>query len=207
MTPLAPSRGRTGMSAVSWRPRQPSRSIDVHRMNQANGRIDPERVAIRTYQPPDHAAVARLYTVGLLAGQIPDNDTGADIDNIAEAYLDTDRANFWVAEYDGGIVGMVGVAEDEPNVAEIRRLRVEPDLQGAGIGLKLMETAIAFCRHHGYLKVRLDTRLEQTQTGLAAQLFDRFAFQHNRTREVAGKAVLEFYLDLYREPRDEDEEL
>lgn len=206
MTAFSTPRGRIGASPVSWRSRPRTGSIDLHRMSEANGRIDPERVEIRTYRPADQSAVARLYTVGLLAGQIPDNDTGADIDNIAEAYLDTDHANFWVAEYDGGIVGMVGVAEDEPNVAEIRRLRVEPDLQGVGIGLKLMETALAFCRHHGYLKVRLDTRLEPTQTGLAAQLFDRFAFQHNRTREVAGKAVLEFYLDLYREPREDDEE-
>lgn len=198
-------RGRFGPSRLSCRPCGIGRSIDTTVMPEPENNIDLERVTIRTYQSGDQSSVTRLYTVGLLAGQIPDNDTGADIDNIGEAYLDTDRANFWVADYDGSIVGMVGVAEDEPNVAEIRRLRVEPDLQGSGIGLQLMETALAFCRHHGYLKVRLDTRLEQTQTGLAADLFDRFAFQHNRTKEVAGKAVLEFYLDLYREPKNEDE--
>lgn len=172
-------------------------------MSGARSNIDLDQVQIRTYSGEDQPDVARLYTGGLLAGQIPDNDTGADIENIGEAYLDTERANFWVAEYRGRIVGMIGVAEDEPNVAEIRRLRVEPDLQGSGIGMALMETALSFCRHHGYLKVRLDTRLEEKGQGMG--LFDRFAFQHHRSKDVPGKKIFEFYLDLYREPRSEDE--
>jgi len=199
------ARSWSSRSRLSWRYNDRFRAFDVSPMTESASQIDPDSVVIRPYQPQDQGAVARLYTAGLLAGQIPDNDSGADIDNIGEAYLAAERANFWVAQHEGSIVGMVGVAEDEPNVAEIRRLRVEPDLQGHGIGMLLMETALGFCRHHGYLKVRLDTRLEQVQTGLAAQMFDRFAFQHHRTKEVAGKAVLEFYLDLYREPRNEEE--
>ena len=170
-------------------------------MNDRSEQVDPQQVQIRTYQPADQSAVSRLYTEGLLSGQIPNNDTGADIENIRDAYLDTDRAHFWVAEHAGRVVGMVGVAEDEPNVAEIRRLRVEPDLQNTDIGRELMEAALSFCRHHGYLKVRLDTRMEK---GTAAALFDRFAFQHHRTKDVPGKEVLEFYLDLYREPKQEE---
>jgi putative acetyltransferase len=171
-------------------------------MTDPSGETLAHQVLIRSFDPGDQAAVSRLYTQGLLAGQIPDNDTGADIENIAEAYLDPDRAGFWVAEFEGQVVGMVGVAEDEPNVAEIRRLRVDPDRQNHGIGMRLMETALGFCRHHGYLKVRLDTRLEK---GQATELFDRFAFQHHRTRDVPGKEVLEFYLDLYREPKSDEE--
>jgi len=163
--------------------------------------IDPERIQLRTFDPADQPAVSWLYNNGLLDGQIADNDTGADIENIEEAYLTTDQAHFWVAEVDGDVVGMVGVAEDEPNIAEIRRLRVKPDLHRQGIATRLMETALQFCRHHGYLKVRLDTRLER---GQAAELFERFAFQHHRTREVAGKETLEYYLDLYREPKSEE---
>lgn len=160
-----------------------------------------EQLIVRRYEPADHKAVSRLYTHGLLGGYIADNDTGADIENIAEAYLNAERSNFWVAVLEGKVVGMVGVAEDEPDVAEIRRLRVEPSLQHQGIGIRLMEEALGFCRHHGYLKVRLDTRLEK---GRATELFERFAFQHHRTRDVPGKELLEFYLDLYREPKDEE---
>ncbi len=163
--------------------------------------LDPERINLRTYEPSDQQSVSWLYAHGLLDGQIPDNDTGADIENVAEAYFTTDRANFWVAEVDGEVVGMVGVAEDEPNIAEIRRMRVCPEMHGKGVATRLMEQALQFCRHHGYLKVRLDTRLEP---GHAAEMFERFAFQHHRTREVPGKELLEFYLDLYREPRGDE---
>ncbi|MFA7236976.1 MAG: GNAT family N-acetyltransferase [Phycisphaeraceae bacterium] len=159
-------------------------------------------LVIRYYRYDDHPHVERLYTEGLLVGQIPDNDTGADIENIFEAYFSTDRTKFWVAELNGKIVGMIGVAEDEPNIAEIRRLRVQPDLQATEIGDKLMETALYHCRHHGYLKVRLDTRLER---GRATELFEKFAFQHHRTRDVPGKELLEFYMDLYRQPKKEEE--
>jgi len=170
-------------------------------MSSAETTIPLDQVEIRTYRRADSDAVRRLYEQGRLAGQEMPNDTAADIDNISEAYLAPDRAHFWVADYAGRVVGMIGVAEDERDLAEIRRLRVDPDYQGQGVANKLMETALSFCRHHDYLKVVLDTRLER---GPAMDIFDRFAFQHNRTRDVGGKEVLEFYLDLYREPRQED---
>jgi len=165
-------------------------------MNESN-----ESIHVRSYEPSDQSAVDRLYEAGRLAGQEQPNDTAADIDNIADAYLAYERAHFWVAEVDGKVVGMVGVAEDEPDLAEVRRLRVDPDYRNRGIAHKLMETALSFCNHHGYLKVVLDTAFHE---GPALEVFDKFAFQHNRTRTVGGKELVEFYLDLYREPRQEN---
>ncbi len=161
-----------------------------------------ERVHIRTYDAADQDSVSRLYTEGLLVGQIPDNDTGADIEMIEQAYLESRRSHFWVAEVDRAVVGMIGVADDENDVAEIRRLRVEPEHQDAGIANRLLEMALSFCRHHGYLKVRLDTRVDSDNGAMA--LFERFAFQHTRSRDVPGKEVLEFYQDIYREPAKDD---
>lgn len=158
-------------------------------------------VLIRTYRSEDQPAVRRLYQSGRLIGQVQPDDDTADIEDIPAAYLEPDRGHFWVAELHGKRVGIIGVWEDEPDVAEIRRLRVDPAYVGHGVTTRLMETALAFCRREGYLKVILDTRIEQ---GPAKRLFERFAFQHNRTRSVAGKELLEFYLDLYHEPREEN---
>jgi len=36
------------------------------------------------------------------------------------------------------------------------------------------------------------------------EVFEQLAFQHNRTKTVGGKELLEYYLDLYREPAQED---
>lgn len=157
-------------------------------------------LSVRSYEESDHDQVAALYNEGLLAGQIAPNDSGADLDYIREAYFDNERHHFWVAEHEGRCVGMIGVASDEDHTAEIRRLRVDKDLQGTAIAGHLLETAIAHCKHHGYLKIRLDTRFEKDE---AVGLFDRVGFQHTRTRPTPGKETLEFYLDLYR--KDEEE--
>ena len=159
-----------------------------------------EGAHVRTFRPEDQPAVEQLYTAGLLAGQIAPNDTGADIENIQEAYFDDPRHHFWVAEKDGQVVGMIGVASDESHTAEIRRLRVLPEQQHTPIAGELLRTAVRHCKHHGYLKIVLDTRFEHDA---AVSLFDRIGFQHTRTRSHHGKDMLEFYLDLYRQNEPE----
>jgi len=95
---------------------------------------------------------------------------------------------------------MIGVANEGEHIAEIRRLRVDKDWQHTPIAERLIETALAHCREHGYLKVVFDTRFERTA---AVDYFDRFVFQHTRTKSVKDKELLEFYLDLYRQTEDE----
>ncbi len=157
---------------------------------------------VRSYRSEDQADVARLYVEGLLAGQIDPNDTGADIDNIRDAYFDDDRHHFWVAELDGRVIGTIGVTSDETHTAEVRRLRVEPGHQRRETdpSVQLLQTAIEHCRHHGFLKVRLDTRFERHE---ALGCFDRAGFEHTRSKTLHGKELLEFYLDLYRDPRQD----
>jgi putative acetyltransferase len=157
---------------------------------------------VRTFESRDQQAVSRLYDKGLLAGQIAPNDSGADIDNMREAYFDNERHHFWVAEIQDKVVAMIGVASDEKHTAEVRRLRVEPEYQRTAIASKLLEIAIAHCKHHGYLKVRLDTRFERNT---AVGMFDHVGFQHTRTKSLHGKDLLEFYLDLYRPDKPEGE--
>ncbi len=158
-----------------------------------------DSLTVRSYAATDQRVVEHLYTQGLLAGQLAPNDTGADIENMIEAYF-ADLANhFWVADLDQKIVGMIGVARDENHTAEIRRLRVDPRFQQSDIAARLLETAIAHCKKHGYLKVVFDTRFERDE---ALGMFDRFGFQHTRSKALHGKEQLEFYLDLYRQKKE-----
>ncbi|QDU34376.1 Acetyltransferase YpeA [Poriferisphaera corsica] len=159
-------------------------------------------ITVRTFQPDDQSAVITLYNQGLLAGQVTPNDTGADIEYIHDAYFDSDRHHFWVATQHDHIVGMIGVASDDDHTAEIRRLRVQPDLQSTPIAAKLLATALEHCKTHGFLKIRLDTRFERDE---AVGLFDKLGFQHTRTKNVQGKDLLEFYLDIYRQDQSNDD--
>lgn len=152
-------------------------------------------VIIRSYRASDRAACQQLYTEGLLGGQLAENDTGLDIDDIETAYLSQKASHFWVAEAaNGEVVGMIGVQQHEPGVAEIRRLRVDAAHRRRGIGAALLTRALEFCRDHGMLKVMLDTFIEREP---ALRLFEKFHFRHERTRESNGKQMLLFYLDLY----------
>lgn len=163
---------------------------------------DLDGLTIRTCRDEDHAQIWELYHHGLLAGQIAPNDTAADLDHIHAAYFDSDRHHFWVAELGGRLVGMIGVGSDDRDTAEVRRLRVAKDYQSSAMASELLQTALNHCRHHMYLKVRLDTRFEEDQ---AVDMFDKVGFQHTRTRTAPGKDMLEFYFDLYRDPSKDGE--
>jgi ribosomal protein S18 acetylase RimI-like enzyme len=89
---------------------------------------------------------------------------------------------------------MIGVMRQESGVGEIRRLRVRTDARRRGIGAKLLEAAVQFCKDHQYLKIRLDTYMDREP---AIHLFEKFKFRHSRTRDLNGKQLLYFYLDLY----------
>jgi ribosomal protein S18 acetylase RimI-like enzyme len=151
-------------------------------------------VKIRSFQPNDQSACNRLYHEGLIGGALSENDTCADLDDIHTVYMRPGN-HFWVAEgSDGQVVGMIGVQHHEEGSGEIRRLRVALDLRRRGIGSALVEAAVRFCEERNYLKVTLDTFMEREP---AVKLFEKFRFRHFRTRNVAGKDLMYFLLDLY----------
>ena len=161
-------------------------------------KFDADQVKVRLARDEDHALVRQLFEAGLLEGQVRESDTGADMENLQDAYFaDDGESAFWVAQYEGQIIGMVGVQKTADNAAEIRRLRVGENFRRLGVGTLLMEQALSFCQRHGYLKIILDVRIER---GPAIALFGKFGFQLARTRDIDGQKLLDFYLDLYREP-------
>jgi len=149
---------------------------------------------IRSYESRDADACRVLYREGLLGGQLAENDTGLDIDDISAAYMKPGN-HFWVAESSGGqVVGMIGVQHHDENIGEIRRLRVATGFRRKGIASKLLDTAIHFCQQQQYLKVMLDTFTEREP---AVKLFEKVGFRHSRTKTVGEKDLMYFYLDLY----------
>jgi ribosomal protein S18 acetylase RimI-like enzyme len=161
--------------------------------------LPPIPVTVRTYEPHDRDVVKKLYAEGLIGGHLAPNDTGLDIDDVQSAYLSSPNNHLWVAENDQGqVVGMIGVQIHRDSEGEIRRLRVRQDVRRRGIGARLLETAIKWCQDRGCLKVTLDTYMEREP---ALRLFEKFKFKHSRTRDVSGKSLLYFYLDLYSTDR------
>lgn len=69
----------------------------------------------------------------------------------------TERDRLWVAEIEGQIVGSIGIIGRENNAAQLRCLLIAPEARGMGLGRRLVETALAFCRESGYDSIFLWT--------------------------------------------------
>jgi len=150
--------------------------------------------SIRSFRPDDAQACKMLYHDALLGGTLAENDTGADIDDIQGVYMQHAGNHVWVAESEGQLVGMVAVQHLDEGVGEIRRLRVAPSHRRRGIGSALLERALAFCQEKEYYKITLDTFIDREP---ALRLFEKFRFRHDHTRNLRGKDLLYFYLDIY----------
>ncbi|MDP7071067.1 MAG: GNAT family N-acetyltransferase [Phycisphaerales bacterium] len=156
---------------------------------------------IRHATDQDIPVLRELFEAGVYEGQVHINDTGADIEQLTEAYFsEAAQGCFWVAATGTEIAGMIGVQRLDDSVAEMRRLRVRPQFRRQGIASALLEHAIRFCRERDYLKVVLDVRVERQP---AIQLFEKFGFYLSRVREQDGRRTLDFFVDLYSDPRGE----
>jgi N-acetylglutamate synthase-like GNAT family acetyltransferase len=92
-----------------------------------------------------------------------------------------ENVNFWVAEIDGKIVGVVGIAE-----IKIRTFYVDPDYQGKGVGRKLFEKVREEAVKRGYDKLVVQS------SPAAEKVYEHLGFmkieQIWKTREDGSKS-------------------
>lgn len=68
-----------------------------------------------------------------------------------------DRGRLWVAERNDCIVGSIGIVLHDDAAAQLRWFLVHPDERGHGLGRRMIEESIAFCRAGGCTSVFLWT--------------------------------------------------
>ena len=119
-------------------------------------------LTIRRYQSADRDEVLHLHVMGLqrvgaYLGRGPWDD---DIYAIEEAYLNN-QGEFLVGLLAGRLVAMGAVRRTTVERAEVKRMRVHPDVQGRGYGQVILDALEQRARELGYTTLHLDTSVVQ----------------------------------------------
>ena len=83
------------------------------------------------------------------------------------------NGQYWVVEYEGKIVGGVGIAPFKDAICELQKLYVDEAFHGYGLARQLMDKALAFASNH------YDACYLETHSDLAAAciLYDKYEFE------------------------------
>ena len=102
----------------------------------------------------------------------------------------------WIAEMNGENVGTVMLVKDEePGVARIRLLIVDPKARGLGLGTRLTDECVNFARKAGYKKITLWTH---SILNAARHTYEKAGFKLMRSEKHKswGKPVVSEHWDL-----------
>lgn len=105
------------------------------------------------------------------------------------------RERIWIVEKDGRIAGSLAIVEFSDREAQLRWLLLHPDLRGRGLGRRLVEEALAFCRGAGYRSIFLWTVDTLPEAG---GLYRQAGFREREwvTHELWGRTVTEVRHEL-----------
>ncbi|MFZ3322825.1 MAG: GNAT family N-acetyltransferase [Usitatibacter sp.] len=105
------------------------------------------------------------------------------------------RDGLWVARRSGVIEGSIAIDGNDAACARLRWFIVSDALRGTGVGTRLIEAAIEFCRSRGYPRVRLVTF---STLSAALHLYVKHGFRliHEEPGSNWGKDVMEQVYDL-----------
>lgn len=148
----------------------------------------PHDLRIRRYQPADRAAVRQLHevalrAVGAHAGRGPWDD---DLDDIEGAYL-RDGGEFLVGLHAGRLVAMGALRPGTDGRAELKRMRVLPELQGHGFGQAILDALERRARALGFSVLHLDT---STRQEAARGLYAKNGYREVRRAEWRGLELI-----------------
>ncbi len=110
--------------------------------------------------------------------------------------FDAERERCWIAEMNGENVGCVMLVKDEqPGVARLRLLLVDPKARGLGLGARLVDESVRFARGVGYTKITLWTH---SILSAARHVYERagFTLTSSEPRHTWGKDVVAEYWDM-----------
>ena len=119
-------------------------------------------ITIRQFVDTDQEAVRNLHISWLqkTGSYIANPAYDTDLQNITETYLNN-AWTFLVATHHDKVIGMGAVRKIDDSTAEIKRMRVDLDYQGNGIGSLILDKLLTTTKELLYEKLILDTSVNQ----------------------------------------------
>jgi GNAT superfamily N-acetyltransferase len=107
------------------------------------------------------------------------------------------REQIWLAEQEEEIKGAIAIVERDAETAQLRWFLLHPSLRGHGLGKRLLDLAVGFCRQQGYQRILLGTAMD---LNVAKSMYEAVGFYKIAEEEKfiwGRKETLEDYqLDL-----------
>ncbi|MET3698820.1 MarR family transcriptional regulator with acetyltransferase activity [Bacillus oleivorans] len=157
----------------------------------------PSEFIIRPFRPGDVGFVAhlhgKLYEKTYNFGRIFEYYV---MKGLTEFMINTDGGELWIAEADGKMVGSIAITRSNDKVAQLRWFVLDENYHGRGIGKKLIETAIHFCKEQGYKHIFLWT---VSILDTARYLYQKYNFRLTEEKpndEWTGSRLVEERWDL-----------
>jgi len=162
-----------------------------------NDRVVNPRLTLRQAESPAQIAQARelfLEYADSLGFSLCFQSFDRELAGLPGDYAPPD-GRLLIAEYRGQLAGCVALHKLEPEICEMKRLYLRPQLRGRGVGRALAEAVIAEARAIGYRKMRLDT-VEPAMPNAVA-MYRRLGFVEidpYRANPIAGALYMELGL-------------
>lgn len=156
-------------------------------------------VVIRTYKPEDIDYIIKrhreIYDIEYGFGSEFGDYVEKYVNEFNEKHDDT-KENIWVAEMKGKPVGVIALVRADEISAMLRWFLIEPEMRGKGLGHRLMETFMNFCREKDYKHVFLWT---VDKLKVARHLYSKYGFKLTETKvnDSWGNHIIEERWDLH----------
>lgn len=116
---------------------------------------------------------------------------------------ESEKGQVWVADHNGMVVGSIAIDHEDDKTAMLRWFLVDPEFRGAGLGRRLMDEAMEFCRMNLYHRIFLWTFSDLRS---ARQLYELYGFSptEEKRHTIWGKEIVEERWDyLLFDPEEE----
>jgi putative acetyltransferase len=120
--------------------------------------------------------------------------TDEEVRGLPASYADRGGAFFAAIDADSGaLLGTAGVFPIERGVYELRKMYLRPEARGHGVGARLFDACLGFCRERGAERMVLDTLHAMTA---AVAFYEKRGFVRDDSQIRSSRCSRGYRLDL-----------